>query len=504
MISLKEKIATTRTSRVARFARTDLFFVLLLSTLNLAIRIYRFKYPIFEFRQTQTAFGVRSILRNEMSILRADIPVLGPPWKIPLEFPIYQYLSAIASKITGTDVVYASLLTASVIFTACGIATFLIIRMTIGSVPARIALGIFYFSSFGLFHGTSVRIDFTSVLFFLIAMIALLKFLVRQRIYLVGLIFLMASLGALTKITTAIPWVLFGMLPLVFLSSSKTRTKLLTATTLFATFIPTLFWNRYADSIKSKNIHTQFLMSENLYEWNFGTIKQRTDMNLWQHLFDHFFGSTIGVYQLVFLFVLIAIFFSEHRKVASIFIAIFVSGPAIFANLYLVHDYYAIAVFPALVAVISIAINTVMLSFKSRLRPSQIVVLPILASFFLIILSWTSSEGTENMNSVVPRELIRPFPQFDEIKEFTNLNDNLLVINPDWDPTLLFLVDRKGLMLRPDGTRPDNSELGTTYRFVYWEQIEPTIDDWNFYFPENLEFKVLSDNFFEIFPINKK
>ena len=166
MISLKEKIATTRTSRVARFARTDLFFVLLLSTLNLAIRIYRFKYPIFEFRQTQTAFGVRSILRNEMSILRADIPVLGPPWKIPLEFPIYQYLSAIASKITGTDVVYASLLTASVIFTACGIATFFIIRMTIGSVPARIALGIFYFSSCGLFHGTSVRIDFTSVLFF--------------------------------------------------------------------------------------------------------------------------------------------------------------------------------------------------------------------------------------------------------------------------------------------------------------------------------------------------
>ena len=107
------------------------------------------------------------------------------------------------------------------------------------------------------------------------------------------------------------------------------------------------------------------------------------------------------------------------------------------------------------------------------------------------------------MNSVVPRELIRPFPQFDEIKEFTNLNDNLLVINPDWDPTLLFLVDRKGLMLRPDGTRPDISELGTTYRFVYWEQIEPTIDDWNFYFPVNLEFKVLSDNFFEIFPVNK-
>jgi hypothetical protein len=56
-------------------------------------------------------------------------------------------------------------------------------------------------------------------------------------------------------------------------------------------------------------------------------------------------------------------------------------------------------------------------------------------------------------------------------------------------------------MLRPDGTRPTVSELGTTYRFVYWEQIEPTEDDWNFYFPENLKFKVLSDNFFEIFPI---
>lgn len=501
MILNNLKSVSITKSRFTRIARTDLFFVLVFSAINFAIRIYRFKYPIFEFRQTQTAFGVRSILRNDMSILGADIPVLGPPWKIPLEFPLYQYISAIASRITGAEVVYASLLTASLIFTACGVATFYLLRMTIGSGPARIALGIFFFSSFGLFHGTSVRIDFTSVLFFLIAMIALIKFLVIPRIYLMAFIFLFASLGALTKITTAIPWVFFGMLPLMFLSNSQVQTKVKLSLVLFASFVPTLIWNRYADSIKSENTHTRFLMSENLYEWNFGTIKQRTDMKLWQHLFDHFFGSTIGNYYLVFLFVLIALFFSQHQKMVWIFVAIFVSGPAIFANLYLVHDYYAIAVFPALVAVIAVAICALSESLKTHIRSNHSRLLPLLASVFLIILSWTSSEGIENMNSVVPRELIRPFPEFDEIKEFTNSDDYLLVINPDWDPTLLFLVDRKGLMLRPDGTRPTVSELGTTYRFVYWEQIKPTKDDWNFYFPENLKFKVLSDNFFEIFPI---
>jgi len=54
----------------------------------------------YAFRQTQTAITVQQMLKGG-PLLQYETPVLGPPWSIPLEFPLYQYIVYILVKLTG-------------------------------------------------------------------------------------------------------------------------------------------------------------------------------------------------------------------------------------------------------------------------------------------------------------------------------------------------------------------------------------------------------------------
>src|SRR5262249_8160029 len=47
------------------------------------------------FRQSQTAITVDYLLKGGPWV-NYETPVLGPPWSIPFEFPLYQWITAIA------------------------------------------------------------------------------------------------------------------------------------------------------------------------------------------------------------------------------------------------------------------------------------------------------------------------------------------------------------------------------------------------------------------------
>ena len=52
------------------------------------------------FRQTQTALTSYTLL-NGGPFFRYETPVLGAPWSIPFELPLYQWLAAKMAQITG-------------------------------------------------------------------------------------------------------------------------------------------------------------------------------------------------------------------------------------------------------------------------------------------------------------------------------------------------------------------------------------------------------------------
>lgn len=108
--------------------------------------------------------------------------------------------------------------------------------------------------------------------------------------------------------------------------------------------MPALLWNLYIDLIKNSNELTVWLTSSNLRSWNFGTLSQYTDINVYRKILAFIstliLSSDFKYLGLLLIFVILII-----RKES-----IFVFGlPFIFINLYYVHDYYFLAVVPFLI-----------------------------------------------------------------------------------------------------------------------------------------------------------
>jgi hypothetical protein len=89
--------------RPAKWARSDVYFFLLavacfLYAAFIALR-YAHQLPLdlYSFRQTQTAITTYWLGINGFS-LNYETPVVGPPWSIPFEFPLYQYMVVLLAR----------------------------------------------------------------------------------------------------------------------------------------------------------------------------------------------------------------------------------------------------------------------------------------------------------------------------------------------------------------------------------------------------------------------
>ena len=73
--------------------------ILLLSFL---IRLYNIDDPIVEWygpRQAHTAITVQTWIHEGLDMIHYQVPILGEPWRIPYEFPVYQGSAYIMYKI---------------------------------------------------------------------------------------------------------------------------------------------------------------------------------------------------------------------------------------------------------------------------------------------------------------------------------------------------------------------------------------------------------------------
>src|SRR5581483_240564 len=71
------------------------FAILLL--LSLPMRLANIQAPFtgeHEFRQTQTALSVWEIREHGLSLLHPRLPLFGPPWECPFEYPVFQTVAA--------------------------------------------------------------------------------------------------------------------------------------------------------------------------------------------------------------------------------------------------------------------------------------------------------------------------------------------------------------------------------------------------------------------------
>lgn len=312
------------------------------------------------FRQSQTALSVIA-LTNGGPVIRYETPVVGYPWSIPFEFPLYQVICArLATTFHTPPIATARVVSIIAYLGTLGMGIWLLHLLNISRRHIAVFLILALMSPLYIFWSRTVMIE-TTALFLGVSFIAFLAAWsnqfqpnVKKNVgIVVGFAvtaLLSGSLCAMTKATTFPPiGLLAGLICLAQAVRLWRVTQRIPWLFLFSAFfllvtpiVPTYLWTRFADTVKNQNPIGIALTSQVLKEWNFGTMDQRRDPQTWYGIADFNAWDTIGGMPILLL--ILPLFFAVSARWRRLGVSCFLGyliGPLIFTNLYKVHNYYA-------------------------------------------------------------------------------------------------------------------------------------------------------------------
>ncbi len=158
---------------------------------------------------------------------------------------------------------------------------------------------------------------------------------------------LAASVAMLVKPTTA----LFYLAPAVLVLPLRRRF-VASAVLLVLPLALGIAWTVHADAIKAATPSTAFLTSSALTTWNFGTMAQRLNAAAWSVVLQRWVFLAGG---LVLLPLLLRRPGRHWNPLVPWMLAAAVLPILVFFNLYVVHDYYLVAITPAVAALVGLA-----------------------------------------------------------------------------------------------------------------------------------------------------
>jgi hypothetical protein len=418
----------------------------------------------YEFRQLQTAL---SIFWMKQEGLRLDYltPLFGPPWTIPMEFPIYQWCVTLLTNLTGMELEQAGRLTGILFYAAMLPAVYGLLDI-VGLPRARrwLVLAVVLGTPVYLFYPRTVMIESTALCFSVWFLYALHRTLTKNHWGWFAAACLLGLLAALTKITTfaiyAVPAAALTLAAIrragwregKFRPAETMRPALLAAVPVALALGATLWWIARSDVIKHSNPFTGFLASTELQRWNYGGLGLRFEASFWMQLVKNITENVLSEGALA-LGVLCATFASPAaRRVALVCLAGFFAGPLVFANLYHVHDYYysanALLLTGAVGLLLASAWDNPRLTAGSRW------------ALLLVVLILQYRAFDRSYHYYYWKEAPPPPEIATIVRETTPADGVLLVYGWDWNPLLPYYAQRRAIMV-PDRRDDDLDVLET-------------------------------------------
>lgn len=404
--------------------------------------------PLLEkhaFRQTQTAYTARIYHEQGIDLLHPKTPVVGEPFEAPMEFPLFQAAASIVMDLGVADD-RAMRSTALACFLLTALLLFGLVRHVAGRVSGFAALTAFVFTPFALVWGRASLIEYMATAGAVGFAWAAVVWRERGRPLPYALALAAGLVGMLVKPTTAAFWILPALAYRPRSAPALPRRHMYAATSVLvaAPLAAALLWTRHADAIKSANPTTAWLTSEALREWNFGTLAQRFDIDTWDVIFSRVGLTLVAPVGVVLLASAAASTYSSEQRRFWLAVWAAAMGPLlVFTNLYVHHDYYLVAIGPALAALIGLGAGYVW----SRLphRPAFAVgalVIAFLATYSTLEFGrsyWLRIHGAEDDRAVVPLA--------QQIARHTDRDDRVAMAIADWSPAYLYYADRWGHMV---------------------------------------------------------
>ena len=499
-------VRTTRDSQwLSVAARTYRFWLAfgLFASVSVALRWPFLSYPLNEahaFRQMQTTLMIREF--TDRGLLQiSPLPLFGPPWQLPLEFPAFQWIAALLGQMIGTTPQLAGRGTALLSFLASAVMLAWLVRRWYSESAAIVTLALFLFLPFGFQWSIAPLIEFFAVALGLLGLIGLVRFLDVSTLWMQGVWLFVALVGAcgvfLVKVTSGLPFSVIYLSVLVAAfcrdrpqSANKAPKWSLAVAPLVVAVLMGYLWTRYADAVKGSSPYTRFATSSELSEWNFGSLNQRLDMQFLSKIFEYSAAITGGT--LVFI-ILGSVALARGRSPAitvGLILSVLVT-PLVFFNLYYLHNYYLSAIYAPMVALMGVGVTCLTGLARSRVR--EVCTTCVVVGSILLV-AWTSPEGV----LVSQRKIdgIYSFPLAAELAAVTDEGDGIALVGCDWDPAYFFLSGRRGLMLRAE-----DEELGIPSEWIlnsisHIARCDPNRDLSEF-IPRDVKTRQVSPNVFE-------
>jgi hypothetical protein len=409
----------------------------------------------YGFRQAQTAITVNSIAHGG-PWMHYQTPVLGPPWSIPFEFPLYQWVAALFVISLRIPVDQACRIT-SVVFFYFSLSSLYLFLRTLGL--ARLQRWPFLIlavvSPSYLFWSRAALIESCSVFLGLTYLWLSANYLNRRTRWGGVLIIVIGSLGAMVKLTTFCGFALVAAALLCRWGCAEMRNRdtfyrrilVLTTVILAAPMASGYLWTLYADAIKAQNPLAGFIVSSALNNFTIGPIGLRLSGTFWSVLWARSVPDILGS-QLVPILVLAILPLVKRRRFLALASAgVFLVCFLVFANLQFVHKYYQYEIGLFLIGSVAFSIAD-LLCQEGRLKWSALIVLAISVVVCLhqYHVTYYQAQLADNLSLA---------PTARAIQSNTKPGDVLIVYGLDWSSELPYYSDRRAIMLRRNESPTD-------------------------------------------------
>ncbi len=465
----KKKMITRRMQTFKEFLlKNESFYFYTIFTIALIIHFYisfiGWNNNILDqygFRQAHTAISTYYTIKDGFK-LRYLTPVLGSPWSIPLEFPLFQWIVAGIVIIFKTSLDQTGRFVSLVFFYLSIIPLFAILKIYLKKINfVLLMLSFILLNPTYLFWSRTFLIESLALFFAILFLWLAIRLLQTNKLIFYILVPIIGSLASLVKITTFI--VLCIPIACFFIYSFHTENnsdypnfKNIKKYILYGTFIflvpliTGVIWTHFADAQKSLNpLANGFLTSADLTKWNFGTFDQKINPNIWVKIFSNaliptkVFGTLIiSGFTIPFFLVLLPLFIifaRSYRKEVIYSFIFFIAGPLIFTNLYFIHTYY----FYANNFFLSFILGFFIIFFVEHSNKTKIFSLLILTPmlFFLLITSYKNAFYNSQSNNNTYLE-----ESTNMIKKITKEDAILFIYGENWDSSFPYYAQRKAIM----------------------------------------------------------
>jgi hypothetical protein len=404
-------------------------------------------YDNYDFRQAQTAITIDYFISDGITI-NYITPVLGEPWSIPMEFPLYQYVTASFSKITNFSIDTSGRIISIVFFYIALLYCYLIVKTIIkDKILALLPISLLLLNPVYLFWSRTIMIESTALALSLSYLYYVMLFMETKKRW--AIVILIGGLAFMVKITTALLFMPLIAMVIIFKwyhNSSRFKFKALSkyflwgVLTCLIPLILGLLWSNYADGIRSENpIANSFLTIKKLENWNFGTMQQKFDINVWSLIFKRILDVKIIVINIFFL----ALVLMKKPKSIWLYLILifsFLLGPLIFTNLYFVHRYYIYASYLFLIG--SFAFVAIHLFQLNKWYYSSLAIVFMVLNLMYQYKTYQYRYYYDQITNNFPTKGI-----VEKVRNNISENGKFIIIGNDWNSDISYYSHRKSVSI---------------------------------------------------------